>query len=85
MRPVPIDTEIARQLPGTRTVIGPPGNQLESTIAPVEAMVEQLPAGRAFTVRCVLEEGDLERLAAGECVHITMLGHIVPFSVGVGL
>ncbi len=85
MRPVPIPDAVAEQMPGHRVVIGPPGNDLTSPIPPVEAMVEALPAGRALTVRIVLEDGDLEKLAAGGAIHLTMLGHVVPFDVRVGL
>lgn len=87
MRPVPIEAEIAELMPGQRAVIGPPlrHNFLETSLPPVEAMVETVGHSRAYSMRCVLEDGDLEKLAAGGAVWITILGQqLSPFAVTVG-
>lgn len=85
MRPVPIDDVIVGLIPGRRIVVGPPGNDLELAIPPVEAMLEVLPSGStALSVRCILEGDDLEKLKLGQSVWITFLGHMVPFDVRVG-
>lgn len=86
MRPAPIPTE-AVWPGGRRVVIAPPDGDLTSTvIAPVEAVVDQgqdtgIPR---ISVRCVLEDGDLEKLADGGTVWIAFYGgQLVPFCVDV--
>ncbi|MFJ5984348.1 hypothetical protein [Lentzea sp. NPDC092896] len=61
-----------------------PDGDLTSEIAPVEALVDDSRSGwRRLSVRCVLDPGDLERLAAGECVWVSFYGGMPPFSVDV--
>jgi hypothetical protein len=84
VRPAPIPDDVAERTPGVRFVIGPPGNDLDCGIPPVEAMIERLPSGVALSARCVLEDGDLDKLAAGGAVWVTFLGKMVPFAVTVG-
>lgn len=87
MRPAPIPDEVLEQHPGEhRLVVGPPGQDLDSDIAPVEAMYSRDGVGRpTLSVRCVLEEGDLEMLQAGAPLWITFVGRMPPFGLRVGL
>ena|SRR5437868_2756259 len=85
MRPAPIpDTEV---WPGARRlVVSPPDGDLTNLdIAPVEALADRSPSTGALnlSVRCVLEEGDLEQLQAGGEVWLTFWGHMVPFATTV--
>ncbi|MEU4804344.1 hypothetical protein [Actinosynnema sp. NPDC023587] len=72
---------------GRRVVIGPPDGDLMGPIAAVEAVAD-ISAGTGLpqlAVRCALEPGDLEALAAGGCVWISFYGGgMPPFSVAVG-
>lgn len=83
MRPAPIPD--AAVWPGAqRMVIAPPDGDLTNPdIAPVEALVDQASIGRRLSVRCVLEDGDLEILARGGAVWVSFYGVMVPFSVDV--
>jgi hypothetical protein len=91
MRPSLIpDDEIA---PGSqRITIMPPGDSLDSEVMPVEALLSAHPGYetapgepvRLFSVRCVLEDGDLAELAAGAPIWVTFFEHVVPFDVRVG-
>lgn len=85
MRPTPIpDAEIWAG--AVRQVIAPPGGDLTNPdIAPVEAIVDRSPStgARTLSVRCVLEDGDLEKLQAGGTVWITFWGAMVPWAVTV--
>lgn len=83
MRPAPIpDGEIWDG--AQRIVIGPPGNDLHSGIAAVEVLVDQAASGPRVSARCVLEDGDLDSLAAGGTVWVSFYGQqIMPFSVDV--
>jgi hypothetical protein len=85
MRPTPIpDHEVWEG--AVRKVIGPPGGDLtDPTIAPVEALVDRSPSSGAvnLSVRCVLEEGELEQLAAGGTIWLTFWGVMVPWSASV--
>jgi hypothetical protein len=69
-----------------RIVVSPPdGDLMNPDIAPVEAVVSPLGAHTAFSVRCMLEEGDIERLQAGGFVWLTFVGGRMPiFRVQVG-
>lgn len=81
MRPTPIpDDEV---WPGhQRMVIGPPvGEPVHGEIRPVEMLVSIDGRPPVFSARCVLDPGDLERLAAGEPFWISLWGHVVPFDV----
>lgn len=82
MRPVPIeDHEVPADC--KRVVIGPPGNRLESSIAPVEVLTHRSEryGVQELTVKLMLEDGDLEKLQAGQPVWLTFLERIVPFDV----
>lgn len=83
MRPAPIPDAIAMTTPGRRIVVGPPGNNLDSDIAPVEAMALTLPQHMEYSVRCVMEDGDREKLDNGEAIWVTFVGSIPPFRVEV--
>jgi hypothetical protein len=85
MRPTPIPDEEVWE-GAVRKVIAPPSGDLtDTTIAPVEALVDQSGTGYPrFSMRCALEDGDLEVLRAGGVVWVSMLGeHLHPFSVDV--
>lgn len=74
--------------PGARrVVVGPPDGDLTSTdIAPVEALVDvgQDTGIPRISVRCILEDGDLEKFADGGTVWVTFYGgQLVPFCVDV--
>lgn len=83
MRPAPIEDDLI--IEGTqRVVVGPPGNNLDSRIMPVEALVGRINGIKMFSVRCILEPGDLERLQAGAAVWLTFCEFMVPFEIQVG-
>lgn len=84
MRPVPIPDE-AIWAGAERVVVAGPGGDLAGPIPAVEALADETPSGwRRLSVRCVLEPGDLERLAVGECVWVSFYGGgVPPFSVDV--
>lgn len=63
MRPVPIADDLVWE-GAHRIVVGPPNNDLESPIAPVEACVAGDELGPYFAMRILLEPGDRERLEA---------------------
>jgi hypothetical protein len=67
------------------TWFGADGDLTNPHIAPVEALIDQSPATGAvnLSVRCELEPGDLEKLAAGGTVWLTFWGVIVPFALTV--
>lgn len=82
MTPTPVPDE--EMWEGTvRTVIGPPGNDLDSGIAPVEVLVDTVDGTPVIRIRCVIEEHDVRRIAEGERVFwLSMYGdHLHPFSV----
>lgn len=83
MRPAPIsDDKVPPQ--ARRVVVMPPGDNLDTPISPVEAVVYTSSEGvKLLAVRCVMEDDDLERLASGEAVWITFFENIVPFDVSV--
>lgn len=86
MRPAPIpDSAI---WPGARRVVigAPDGDLTRTDIAPVEALfdVGEDTGIPRISVRCVLEEGDIEKLATGGTVWIAFYGgQLVPFCVDV--
>jgi hypothetical protein len=83
VRPVPIPNEIAEIMPGERLIVSPPGGDLTGPIPAVEAMLVPGPP-RLFSMRLELEDSDLEKLAGGQHVWLTMLGSVVPFQATVG-
>lgn len=85
MRPAPIPNEVVWE-GGKRVVFSAPnGDLLDDTIRPVEAIVDPATTERPHlvSVRCVLEEGDLVKLAEGGHVWITFWGGLPPFSTTV--
>ena len=85
MRPAPIPSEAV--WPGAqRAVIGPPdGDPTNTKVAAIEVVVDQpdsLGVVR-YSARCVLEPGDLEKLADGGHVWVSFYGSMVPFCVDV--
>jgi hypothetical protein len=86
MRPVPIPDN-AVWAGGQRVVMAAPdGDLTNSTIAPVEVVVDQVEStgGLCYSARCALEPGDLEKLQAGDHVWVSFYGGVMPFSVDVG-
>ena len=85
MRPTPIpDAEVPYG--SVRIVVAPPDGDLTNPdIAPVEVLAERAADGVSpmFHIRCALDAGDLEQLAAGGNVWLTMWGAVVPFAVQV--
>lgn len=62
-----------------RIVMGPPrGHDITSDIRAVEMLAG--PDG-VYRALIELEDGDLERLAAGEPFWVSFWGHVVPFDV----
>ncbi len=83
MRPAPIPDAMVWE-GARRVVIAPPDGDLTNPdIAPVEAVVDRSPGVPVLSVRCVLEDDDLDKLQAGGNVWISFVGHMVPFSVTV--
>lgn len=85
MRPTPIPDDAVWE--GGRRVVfsAPDGDLLNPTIAPVEAIIDRAGDGTPrVCVRCTLEPGDLEKLAAGGHVWVAFYGAgLVPFNVDV--
>lgn len=85
MQPVPIPEDLIQ--PGTvrRVISAPNGDLLDDNIRPVEALISRDESTElaAFSMRLVLEEGELQRLMEGKPVWLTMLGGVAPFSVTV--
>lgn len=73
--------------PGARRiVVAPPdGDLTNNDIAPVEALIDRLEDGSPrMSVRCVLEDGDLAKLATGGHVWISFLApQLIPFALTV--
>lgn len=83
MRPAPIPNDAIWPGAVRRVYSAPDGDLLNEEIAPVEALVDDVPSGLRASVRCVLEDGDLEKLAAGGHVWISFYGLMPVFSVDV--
>lgn len=84
MRPVPIPDDVV--WPGAqRVVMNPPDGDLTGPIRAVEAVADISPSTGVpvLSVRCALEPGDLEKLAAGGHVWVSFYGGMPPFSVDV--
>lgn len=85
MRVTPIPDE-AVSAGARRVVIGPPDGDPTGAIRSVEAVLDESSSVGVpvLSVRCALEPGDLERLAAGEHVWVSFYGGgMPPFSVDV--
>jgi hypothetical protein len=84
MRVTPIPDELLAAYPGAeRRVIGPPDGDVTGHIRPVECLFDVTEGGiTRANVRCVLEEGELTKLAAGGAVWVSFYaGLMVPFSI----
>lgn len=85
MRATPIpDAEVWEG--AVRKVLAAPDGRLDNPdIAPVEALVDRSPSTGALnlSVRCVLEDGELEQLAAGGTIWLTFWSAMVPWSASV--
>lgn len=68
----------------SRIVMGPPhGADPTGDIRACEMVVEIHRGYPAYSARCVLEDGDLDTLAAGGVVWVTFYGGVAPFTVTV--
>lgn len=82
MRPSIIPDEEVAALDGVRATIMPPRNDLDSGIAPVEVLRDTIDGADVIRIRLLPEEGDLERLAAGEPLWLTWYSSVlVPFGL----
>lgn len=82
MRPTPIDAELIP--PGYRRVVvaAPGGDLMDDHIAPVEALRSDTES--TWTMRLVLEDGELEKLQRGAAVFLFIQAqHLSPFAVEV--
>lgn len=79
MRPTPIpDTEVWAD--HERIVMrAPEGHDPTGDIRDVEMLQSEQNGMPTFSVRFVLEDGDIEKLQAGTPIWFTMWGHVVPF------
>lgn len=72
---------------GAKRVVmsAPNGDLTDDTVAPVECVVDCPPSlgVLVYSVRCVMEPGDLERLHRGGEVWVSFYGGMPPFSVAV--
>lgn len=84
MRPAPIPDNCVWAGAERHVFAAPSGDLLDPNCAPVEALVEHGDhGGKLISVRCILEPGDLAKLAEGGVVWLTFWNVIVPFSVNV--
>jgi len=84
MRPAPIPAEAVWDGATRRVFSAPDGDLLNPLIAPVEAVIDRASDGVVrVNVRCVLEDGDLEKLASGGHVWVSFYGGLIPFNVDV--
>jgi len=81
MRPTPIpDEEIFE---GHKRIVmkAPQGHDPTEEIRDVEMLAGVSLGSPVYRARIVLEDGDLERLKAGEPFWVSFWGHVVPFDV----
>lgn len=84
MRPVPIPDELVGPTQ-RRVVIGPPNGDLtDSSIAPVEALLEHYQDAVLYSVRIALEPDDIIALGMGSHVWVKFWGVMPPFDVELG-
>lgn len=84
MRPVPIPEDRVWEGGVRRVFAAPDGDLTNPDIAPCEVVIDAGIGGIArVNVLLELEEGDLERLANGGAVWLSMLGGLSPFALTV--
>lgn len=85
MRPAPIPDELMGP-DDERIVFAPPdGDLTNANIGPVEVLKAQVEEiGTVFSIRCVLEDGDLTRMAEGGVVWLSFVNIVPVFSLQVG-
>jgi hypothetical protein len=85
MRPAPIPDDAI--WPGAKRIVlsAPNGDLTDPDIAPVELLADVPPSigGVRYSARCMLEPGDLEKLADGGHVWVSFYGGVPPFCVDV--
>ena len=59
----------------------PGGDLLDNEVRPVEAILVEEDGTRQFLCKVVLEDGDLDRLAAGVPIWISFSHAMVPWSI----
>jgi hypothetical protein len=59
----------------------PDGDLLNDQVEPIEMLAARVDDQWVMSARFVLEDGDLQRLAAGEPFWLTFWGGVVPFAV----
>lgn len=88
MRPVPVPESVIRARPWavTKVFAAPNGDLTDDQIRPVEVLVDpHTTHGPALRIYAALDAGDLEVLAAGGYVEITLNTMALPvFSLAVG-
>lgn len=85
MRPTPIPDDEVWEGAERRVIAAPGGELTDPDIAAVEALVDRSPSTGAvnLSVRCVLEDDDLEKLQAGGTIWLTFWGAMVPWAATV--
>lgn len=85
MRPTPIPDNEVWDGAVRRVFAAPDGDLTNPDIAPVETLIDRSPTSGAvnLSVRCVLEDGELEKLQAGGTIWLTFWGVMVPWSATV--
>jgi hypothetical protein len=82
VRPSLIPDEEVEAMDAVRATIMPPRNDLDSGIAAVEVLRDTIEGADVIRIRLVPDEGDLERLAAGEPLWLTWYSPVlVPFGL----
>lgn len=67
--------------PGARRVImSPPDHAGDPAAAPIEAILEEGPAGPLFTLRCVFDSDEMTRVENGAHLWLTFYGHVPVFA-----
>jgi hypothetical protein len=84
MHPVPIPSSLVQPNQTRRVISAPGGDLLDTSVAPVEALVEDHQGSPLYSVRVQLDRGDLQRLNRGDKVWVRFWGVIPPFEIEVG-
>lgn len=85
MFPVTIPDELVLEGTVRRIFAAPDGDLTNEAIAPVESLIRRADDGvtAQIMMQLVLEPGELELLAEGGRVWLTMLGAVVPYNLRV--